>query len=188
MTPYLMAVDGVFPYNEFLMLREYAHIMEYKDREGPDGVTYKDIGAEVPEPAKEQLIFALTWLMGYRIAMKICAFRLSVEGTVPPQWAHSDAEVSKWASFVYINPGPGGTALLRHKETGMTMHPRNQEELDIWTRDCNRPEAWYVIGSVPCEPNRGLVIPSDQLHAAMPVHGFGQSPSDGRLILWSFFD
>jgi hypothetical protein len=188
MTPYLIAVDEVFPPNEFRMLREYAWATEYQDKEGPDGVTYKNIGVKVPEPTKEQLTLALTWIMGYRVVLKICAFRLSLEGTEPPQWAHSDAEVARWASFVYINPGPGGTVLLRHRVTGMTMHPVNQEELDTLTEDCSKLPMWDIIGSIPCEPNRLVVIPSHQIHAAMPVYGFGQSPKDGRLILWSFFD
>ena len=48
--------------------------------------------------------------------------------------------------------------------------------------------AWEIIGAVSSKPNRGLVIPSNQLHAATPPRGFGQSPIDGQLILWSFFD
>ena len=188
MTPYLLVFDNVFPSGEFHLLEDYAHIIQYQDRKGPDGVTYKNIGLPVPPSAQEQLTQALSWLMGYRVALKICAFRLSVEGTEPPQWAHSDAEVSKWASFMYINQGPGGTVLLKHYETEMTSHPKNQAELDAWKRDCNDPGQWEVIGSVPCRPNRGLVIPSDQIHAAVPRLGFGQSPVDGRLILWSFFD
>jgi len=188
MTPYLIAVDEVFPNNEFLLLRDYAWGMEYKDRTGPDGVVYKNIGLPVPAVAQEMLVHTLSWLMGYRILLKICAFRLSLEGTEPPQWAHSDAEVSKWASFIYINESPGGTVLLKHVDEDFSEHPKNQAELDVWTRDCNNLNAWSIIGEVACKPNRGLVIPSNLLHAAMPPRGFGQSPKDGRLILWSFFD
>jgi hypothetical protein len=188
MTPYLVAADNIFPWGEFLLLREYAWKIQYQDKTGPDGVTYQNIGIPVPPSAHEQLTHALSWLMGYRVILKICAFRLSTEGTEPPQWAHSDAEVANWASFVYVNEGPGGTVLLRHKDTEMTEHPKNQAELDAWNRDCNKQEAWEIIGSVPNKPNRGIVIPAKQIHAAMPVRGFGQSPIDGRLILWSFFD
>lgn len=188
MKPYLIAVDDVFPHNEFLLLQEYAWNMKYEDREGPDGVVYQNIGLPVPPVITEMLTHTLSWLMGYRILLKICAFRLSLEGTEPPQWAHSDAEVSKWASFVYINDGPGGTALVKHHELEMTAHPANEAELEAWKRDCNNLAAWEVIGLVTCKANRGLVIPSNLLHAALPPRGFGQSPIDGRLILWSFFD
>lgn len=188
MKPYLIAVDDVFPRNEFLLLQDYAWNMKYEDRQGPDGVVYKNIGTPVPSVAQEILTHTLSWLVGYRIALKICAFRLSLEGTEPPQWAHSDAEVSKWASFVYINEGPGGTVLLRHVDHEMTEHPKNEAELDIWKQDCNKLDRWSIVGEVACKPNRGLVIPSNLIHAAMPPRGFGQSPIDGRLILWSFFD
>ena len=188
MKPYLFAVDEVFPQNEFLLLREYARNMEYQDRTGPDGVVYKNIGLPVPMVAQEMLVYTLSWLMGYRIVLKICAFRLSLEGTEPPQWAHSDAEVSKWASFIYINEGPGGTVLLKHVDEEFSEHPKNEAELDVWKRDCNDLSKWSVVGEVGCKPNRGLVIPSHLIHAALPPRGFGQSPIDGRLILWSFFD
>jgi hypothetical protein len=188
MTPYLIAVDDMFPWGEFFLLREYAWRLEYHDETGPDGVVYKHIGTPIPKSAEDQLTQALSWLMGYRVVLKICAFRLSPEGTIPPQWAHSDAEVSKWASFVYMNEGPGGTVLLKHRTAEMTIHPRNQAELDVWKRDCNDMSAWEAIGSVACKPNRCIVLPSNLLHAAMPPRGFGESPIDGRLILWSFFD
>jgi len=188
MTPYLYSVDDFFPEGEFRLLRSYCLRLEYEDKQGPDGVVYQGIGTPVPNAAQEHLIHALSWLMGYRIALKICAFRLSVQGTKPPQWAHSDAEVSKYASFVYMNAGPGGTVLVRHRETGMTRHPRNQAELDAWERDHSNMDAWQIIAGVDCVPNRAVIMRSDLLHAAVPFFGFGEAPIDGRLILWSFFD
>jgi Family of unknown function (DUF6445) len=188
MTPYLYAVDEIFPPFEFDLLRAYAWRLEYKDQEGPDGVVYPGIGLPVPESSRERLTHTLSWLLGYKVVLKICAFRLSVEGTVPPQWAHSDAQVSRYAAFVYMNEGPGGTVLLQHIETDMRVHPRNQAELDVWQRDHSTVEAWQVCAAVDCAPNRAVIMPSELIHAAMPPRGFGSSAHDGRLILWSFFD
>jgi len=188
MSPYFYAVDDALPAGEFAMLREYCQLLKYHDRVGPDGATYQGISDEVPETIVEQMTCLLSWLVGYRAVIKICAFRLSVLGTVPPQWAHSDMEVARYASFLYINPGMGGTALLKHKETGLFTHPKDEYELTILHRDQNDMEKWAVTSKVDCAPNRALVIRSGLIHAALPFHGFGSGPADGRLILWTFFD
>lgn len=188
MTPYVCAIDDMLPYGEFELLREYTRLLDYQDREGPDGVVYAGISDQVPDSIKDQLTYAFTWVMGARVALKICAFRLSIEGTKPPQWAHSDLPVSRFASFLYINPCPGGTVLLRHKDSGMFTHPKDDYELGILQRDQNSPEKWDVVAQVDCAPNRALIIRSDLIHAAIPMYGYGSGPADGRLILWSFFD
>ena len=71
MKPHLIVVDEVFPTGEFLLLREYAWQLEYKDKKGPDDIIYKDIGVPVPESAREQLVHGLSWLMGYRVVLTI---------------------------------------------------------------------------------------------------------------------
>ncbi len=188
MIPYFYAIDDALPQGEFEILREYSRLVPYEDRKGPDGVIYQGVSAEVPECVKEQLTHLLSWLVGSRVIIKICAFRLSITGTVPPQWAHSDLSVSRFASFLYINPSPGGTVLLRHKETGMFAHPKDEYELAVLQRDQSNVDAWEIRAKVDCAPNRMIVIRSELLHAALPVYGHGSGPEDGRLILWTFFD
>jgi len=188
MIPYLYVIDNTFGEHEFGLLREYAHQLTYEDREGPDGVTYRGIGLPIPRSAEELLIHGFSWLLGYKVTMKICAFRLSLEGTRPPQWAHSDAQVAKYAAFTYINPGPGGTVMLRHIRTGMFQHPRNEEELAAWRKDHSDLNEWEMTGSIDCQPNRTVIMRAEIMHGAMPPNGFGNTPQNGRLILWSFFD
>lgn len=188
MRPHLFAIDGVFPAAEFNMLQEYAHVLKYEDHQAPfDGVVYKNI-APAPPSVIEHLTHVLTWLMGYRVVPLHTCFRLSVEGSEPPQWAHSDGEVAKFGFFLFINPGRGGTALLEHKASGMRTHPQSEYELELWKRDHNDESAWDIISFVEGEPNRGILIRSDLMHAALPRHGYGESAIDGRLILLCFFD
>lgn len=189
MTPYIYAVDDFFPEYEFKLLREYALTLEYKDHVAPfDGVTYKNIGLPVPEVAQERLSMNLTWIFGQRVTPKHMAFRLSPEGSDPPQWAHSDAEVARFGMFVFMNDGPGGTLLLEHLTTGMRTHPKDDIELRAWQEDHNKMNAWTVKGAIDCRANRAVILRADLMHAAMPRHGFGTTPADGRLILLCFFD
>jgi len=189
MTPYVYMIDEFFPEYEFELVQAYAHNLEYKPVESPfDRVVYPNIGLPVPEPVLERTTQVLTWLMGYKVIPKHNAFRLSPRGSNPPQWAHSDAEVSRYAFFCYINPGPSSTVLLEHRGTGMRTHPQNEVELQAWKDDHENEKAWRIYGEFPGAPNRALVMRSDLIHAALPRRGYGEDTYDSRLILLSFFD
>jgi hypothetical protein len=189
MIPYFYAIDEFFPRGEFELIRDYAHLLEYGEVIAPfDGVTYRNIGLPVPASAEQQMAQTLSWLMGYKVVPKYCAFRLSVEGSEPPQWVHSDHEVARYGMFVYINEGPGGTVLLEHVENGMRTHPRDEGELELWQRDYENEMKWKIRAAIDCAANRAVVLRSELLHAAIPRGGFGATAKDGRLILLCFFD
>lgn len=189
MIPYFYAVDEFFPPNEFELLRAYAYQLNYGDVVAPfDGVIYPNIGLPVPPAAEEHLAHVLSWLMGYKVVPKFCAFRLSPEGSKPPQWAHSDAEVSRYSMFMYLNNGPGGTVLLEHIPSGMRTHPRDDKQLEIWKQDFDNESKWRIRAAVDCVANRAVVMRSELLHAALPREGFGGTVQNGRLILLCFFD
>jgi hypothetical protein len=189
MTPYINAIDGFFPDFEFDLIRSYAMGLEYKPVVAPfDGQTYQNIGLPVPPAVEERLAINLTWIMGYKVSPSFVAFRLSPEGSNPPQWAHSDAQVSKFALFVYLNDGPGGTVALRHKELGFSVHPKNEEELDAWRADYDDMSKWDIRACIDTKANRAILMRSEIIHAALPKHGFGKDVTDGRLILLTFFD
>jgi hypothetical protein len=189
MIPYIQAVDEFFPDFEFDLIRSYAMGLEYKPTVAPfDGQTYQNIGLPVPPAVEERLAINLTWLLGYKVVPSFVAFRLSPEGSNPPQWAHSDAEVSKFGMFVYLNDGPGGTVLLRHKRSGMYKHPQTEHELEVWRHDFDDMDQWDVTASIDCKANRAVLLRSELMHAALPKNGFGTDVTDGRLILLAFFD
>ena len=189
MRPYIHSIDDFFSDFEFELIRSYARTLTYGPVVAPfDGQTYQNIGLPIPPIVEERLAINLTWLMGYKVVPKFTAFRLSPEGSNPPQWAHSDAEVSAFGFFMYLNDGPGGTLLLRHRETGMRTHPQTNEELEVWQRDYDDVTKWEPVASVDCKANRAVIIRSELIHAALPKHGFGKDVNDGRLILLAFFD
>lgn len=189
MIPYFLALDEFFPEYEFGLLRDYAYQLEYKDQVAPfDGVTYRNIGLPVPASAQERIAQSLSWILGYKAIPKHLAFRLSPKGSEPPQWAHSDAEVARFGLFVYMNDGPGGTALLEHRTAGMREHPRNDKELAIWKRDYDDQSKWVMRAFVDCAPNRAVILRANLMHAAVPKDGFGDTVENGRLILLCFFD
>jgi hypothetical protein len=189
MTPYIQTFDGFFPDFEFDLIKSYAMTLEYKPVVAPfDGQTYQNIGLPVPPAVEERLAINLTWVMGYKVVPAFVAFRLSPEGSNPPQWAHTDAEVSKYGMFVYINDGPGGTVALRHKETGMDRHPRTEAELEAWRQDYDDMSKWDIRACIDCKANRAVILRSEVMHAALPKHGFGTDVTNGRLILLAFFD
>jgi len=189
MIPYVYTIDEFFPPREFEWLREYAYHLEYCDRVAPfDGVTYPNLGVPVPAVAEELIGVQLTWLLGHKVVPRHMAFRLSLRGSNPPQWAHSDAEVAAYGMFVFINPGPFATVLLEHRKTGMRTHPQNEDELQAWKEDHNNEDAWREIARFDAAPNRAFVLRSELMHAALPRKGYGEDVRDGRLILLCFFD
>jgi len=189
MNPYILALDDFFEPVEFDLLRAYAWSLEYKDQVAPfDGQTYKNIGLPVPETVEQKVAMQLSWVMGYKVVPKYMAFRLTLEDSNPPQWAHSDLEVARFNFLLHLNPGPGGTVLLTHQESEMRTHPQNQYELEMWQRDFDDPTKWDVRAVIDIAPNRALVMRSELIHAQLPKHGFGSTVHDGRLILLSFFD
>lgn len=188
MTPHILSIDNFFPENEFLLLRAYSHQLHYNPVRGPDGVLYPGIGYPVPDVTKDYICYALTWMLGYKVTLKISAFRVSIEGCEPPHWVHSDGQVSRFALIVYMNPGPGGTAFVKHADAGFSRHPTTEEEVEIWRRDNQEGDRWEVISQIEAQPNRAVIMDASLMHAAIPRAGFGKSPIDGRLILWAFFD
>jgi len=189
MIPYIHAIDEFFPDYEFELIRSYAQTLTYKPVVAPfDGQTYPNIGLPVPPAVEERLAINLTWLMGYKVMPVYTAFRLSIEGSNPPQWAHSDAEVSKFGMFVYLNDGPGGTVALKHKRSGMCLHPCTEHELELWRQDYDNMDEWEIQARIDCKANRAVLLRSEVIHAALPKHGFGKDVTDGRLILLAFFD
>jgi len=189
MIPHVYTIDEFFPLYEFKWLTAYAHALEYGPVESPlDHVTYPNIGLPVPAVAEERIVTTLSWIMGYRVVPKVLAFRCSPKGSTPPQWAHTDAEGAQFAMFVFINDGPAATVLLEHRETGMRVHPCNQEELEAWQRDHEDESAWRIVEYYEASPNRALIMRANLMHAAIPREGYGDTVENSRLILLCFFD
>ena len=77
---------------------------------------------------------------------------------------------------------------MKHKLTGMDKGPRNEMEMKFWELHTNKPHMWDVYKMFNMKANRAVWYPSDLMHRAEPVGGFGDDEQDGRLVYTMFFN
>ena len=109
-------------------------------------------------------------------------------------WIHAD-QTTKWAGVCYLTPNAplsAGTGLFRHKETGLTMAPRNEdgsynkELLGEIYKDSQDMTKWELVDRLANVYNRLVLYRGDHFH--MSLDYFGQDLYDGRLFQTFFFD
>lgn len=185
MTPYAFIVDDFL--SHFDQWRTWADGLTYASEVNPiDCVAYPGIYKDVPTYGIAQ---RLGLLLG-PVAIKACFLRLSVAGCPVPHVAHTDSSMGEFSMMLYMNRPEhclGGTSLLRH-HNGMQTTPTTDEDLATWQRDMNRLEPWDVLMCCPMKTNRAFVFPSNLMHRAEPVGGFGTTSANGRLVLTCFFN
>lgn len=145
-----------------------------------DGISYPGICRDLPTYGA---IKRLSAIMGQTITLNALFMRLSLAGTPVPHWAHHDGAMGQFSLMVYMNRAEdcqGGTALLRHKD--------GEPDHGTWLRDTNQPERWQMVSACEMVPNRAFIFRSTLWHSALPIGGFGDSSSNGRLVLTGFFD
>lgn len=183
-----IVADGFFRDGE--AVRQYAVTQKYLPTTGPDGATYPGICPRVPEPVLSEATWNLHRLLGGIPVPRLAFFRLTLDGDLPPHWAHTDSAIAERGLIVYLTePGrcAGGTAVLEHA-SGMDRNPTDEAGVALWRRDTNDESAWHPVDVVGMKFNRGVVCPMDRFHAPLPRGGFGTSVRDGRLVLVTFFD
>jgi hypothetical protein len=177
--------------DDFETFRDHMHKADYTGVVNPvDKVTYPDCTYNIPLWAKVQIVHKLSKVMkGPMRPAHGFVVRLTSDSTEPaPHQAHTDSTMSKYVCLLHINPGEGGTELIHHINGTMHFNPADMDELGIWERDVNVADAWVRDASVSIEPNRMVVIETQRMHRAWPIHGFGDGAEDGRLVLICFFD
>lgn len=98
-------------------------------------------------------------------------------------WIHSD-HFNMWAGVCYLTPNAphtGGTALYRHKETGLHRRTEGKEIGDGY--DYTKWDKFDVIGN---KYNRLILYRADLFHAS--VDYFGDNIHNGRLFQTFFFN
>ena len=109
-------------------------------------------------------------------------------------WIHAD-QTTKWAGVCYLTPNAplsAGTGLFRHKQTGLTMAPRNEdgsynkELLGEIYKDSQDMTKWELVDRLANVYNRLILYRGDHFH--MSLDYFGQDLYDGRLFQTFFFD
>lgn len=109
-------------------------------------------------------------------------------------WIHAD-QTTKWAGVCYLTPDAplsAGTGLFRHKATGLTMAPKNedgtynQELLKEIYKDSQDMTKWEMVDRLANVYNRLVLYRGDHFH--MSLDYFGQDMYDGRLFQTFFFN
>ena len=109
-------------------------------------------------------------------------------------WIHAD-QTTKWAGVCYLTPDAplsAGTGLFRHKATGLTTAPRNedgtynQDLLNIINKDSQDMTKWELVDRLANVYNRLVLYRGDNFHISLDY--FGQDKYDGRLFQTFFFN
>lgn len=157
---------------------------EFKEYKNIDGAEYPAICLDIPRGVKSELYKTIEKNIGITIIPRYTFLRRNEEGNSEPYQAHSDLNMGEMTCIVYIR-GDGGTAFLRHKETGMFMN--NPALYDVWAKDANNYNAWEVTDFIDLEPNRSLMYHGSLIHRGEPVEGSGKG-DNARELLICFFD
>lgn len=184
-----MILDNFLRPETFQILRAHAVGDNYENAVNPhDGVEYPGISLAVPQVVRDEVLEKLCDIRGESVGITALFVRLSSRATKQaPHQAHTDTAMGAFTLLLYLQDGPGGTSLVRHKKTGMNTDPVSPEEFQAWRDDTNNPEAWQVTGMAAMAANRAVIIPSNLMHRAEPIGGFGKGPKDGRLVLTAFY-
>jgi len=168
-------------------LKEHSLRSVFKDEVNPvDKVVYPLICKDIPKNVEIEIYQRLAIYIGDTVKNPVMFMRKSPEGVDCPHQVHSDASMGKFSLMLYLNNHDGGTSLVRHKETGISYNPENQEYVDIVVNDQNNHEAWEITDMVDMKENRAFIFDSRRLHRSEPIGGFGKE-HDSRVVLTCFF-
>lgn len=156
-----------------------------------DGVFYPGVSTDIPPNVKLEIIHKLQAGIGKKISPTAMFVRLSPEGIETPHQAHTDVTMGQYGFMLYLNRLKdclGGTSFVRHKKTGLSKHPINDKQVEIWERDHSNSDEWAIYEMCDMMPNRACVFDASLMHRSEPVGGFGKYTADARLVLVMFFD
>jgi hypothetical protein len=151
-----------------------------------DGVVYPYICADIPENVRSEIVEILTKAIGREPVNMTMFMRLSPKGCHVPHIAHTDNSMGVYSLMLYMNDHEGGTAFIRHKETGIMYAPESQEIVELVQKDQNNPEKWAVVDMAHMKENRAVIFDAGKFHCAMPIGGFGEG-AESRCVLTCFF-
>ena len=169
-------------------VREVLLAQEMMDYKASDDVVYPGIVA-LPRSLEEEVENNLNFLFQGRLEKAQSFARFSLQDMKPPHWAHSDFNMCDFVCLVYLSPvdeKSDGTHLVKHRATGMEVHPQNDSEMDILLSQANQKINWEITFTCPSRFNRAFIINSHYLHAA--ATRFGKTKLDSRLVLTCFFN
>jgi hypothetical protein len=169
------------PERLFRMWETEVRAADYSGTVNPvDGVEYPDVTANVNRNLIAYCMTKCARALGKNVTPRTVFLRLTCDATdTAPHQAHNDEAMGEYTFLLYWQNGPGGTALVRHT---------SGDDLTHWERDTNVYDAWEEYDRVDMARNRAVMFDSKLMHRAEPVHGFGESATNGRIVLTIFFD
>lgn len=181
----MMIFDGFL--ESYQELKDYSLAADFTGITNPvDGVTYPHINADIPEAVKSELTRKLTEILGREPESAMMFIRQSPEGCHVPHIAHTDNSMGIYSLMLYMNDHEGGTAFIRHKETGIMYAPESSAIVELMQKDQNDPEKWAVVDMANMKENRAVIFDAGKFHCAMPIGGFGKG-AEARAVLTVFF-
>lgn len=100
-------------------------------------------------------------------------------------WIHYDE--TEWAAVVYLTPDApidSGTAIYRHKPTGIYYHEDSNEH--DFNEESSNEEDWEIVASAGNIYNRLVLYRGNYYHRSIRP-GFGTDQYNGRLFQTFFF-
>jgi len=181
----MMIIDGFLTtYDE---LKAYSKSADFSTIVNPvDGVNYPHICADIPDAIRAELLGKLTEFLGKEPENVTMFMRQSPEGCHVPHIAHTDNSMGLYSFMLYMNDAEGGTAFIRHRETGIMYAPESQDMVDFIVSDQNSPEKWALVDMAHMKENRAVIFDAGKFHCAMPIGGFGEGV-EARTVLTCFF-
>lgn len=131
-----------------------------------DGVTYPNICRNIPPSVSGEV----SQIVGGPCNVEF--LRASPAGVVCPHPVHHDVSMGKISIMLYTSE-IGGTAIMRHKRTGICSAPDDEQFIDIVNIDTRNIEAWEVIEMAEAKPNRMAIFDARMMHTALPFGGSG---------------
>ena len=154
---------------------------------GSDNVTYPGI-VKITHYLEQDMLGKLHQLLG-KTRINLMFARHSYEDMKPPNWAHSDMNMTQYVGLLYLSPTDypwDGTHFVKHKRTGMEIHPETDEQKDTLLDDSNKKELWDTTFTCPSKFNRMFIFDARYIHAA--AYKFGTNRINSRLVLSVFFN
>ncbi len=169
-------------------LKAAADIAEFNDMENPgDGVVYPFISIDIPEHCRAEILAKISAFLGLEPQNVTMFMRRSPHGVNVPHTAHHDLSMGKYSLMLYLNDyAGGGTAFIRHRDTGMCYAPEHQHFVEIARFDQNNADKWVIYDMAHMKQNRAVIFDAGLFHCAMPIGGFGRG-MDSRTVLTVFF-
>ena len=182
----MIIIDGFL--KSYDLLKDHIRGASFADVVNPvDGATYPFICDSLPSAVKSELEQRIKELIGRDPVNQTVFLRRSPAGAPVPHIAHTDNSMGSLSLMLYCNEYEGGgTAMLRHRETGICYAPESPEYVEKMQQDQNSPDKWAVVDMVNMKENRAVIFDAGKFHCAMPIGGFGEGV-ESRAVLTAFF-